>query len=70
MRVRRQQQQQQNRKKNTAKNIRKYAPDQVEKTQAFVTSGGVVRGHGSRNSNYGRQGNTDKDVNALRNFQQ
>jgi hypothetical protein len=68
MKVGRKNQQKQNRKKNTLLNVQTYQPELVPKAQAFVASGGVVRGHRRGNNNSGRQGNTKKDLNNLRNF--
>jgi hypothetical protein len=62
-------QQAQNRKNNTAKNIAIYAPQEAGKTDQFIASGGVVRGHRRGNTNSGRQGNTNADVAKLRAFQ-
>ena len=68
LRVDRQQQQQRNRRNNTIRNINTYAPDQADRATAFVNAGGVVRGHRRGNQNSGRQGVTNRDVAAVRNF--
>jgi hypothetical protein len=61
-------QQKQNKKNKTVKNARKYAGMDADTSRAYADEGGQVRGHGSRNSNFGTHGNTRQDVAGLRKF--